>query len=125
MINWNTYKTMSKTQKEEYNFKFVENNPTFNLTGILAWASIFIFSIIYMLFAAYVLYNEHGLAEYKEQIDRVIASALDTAGLLSWTIILLMVINVVKVGLHIFRERRWLNKNKVKTVWGWPFKWKK
>ena len=96
-MNWNTYNTMSKEQKEEYDYKFKDKVPIFNITGILRNTTLFMFSINFLMYTAYLFQVGEQFNELKTQSTDLLIAAMNIITFLIPIIILMC------LGLLIFK----------------------
>jgi len=117
-MRWNTYNKMSKSQKEEYDYRFrnrinIEPKKYLNL--------IFGFSFITMttFLTSYILLSDDTFLEIREHVVSLLQS---TSQLLSTGMYILLFFIIIDVGYNIYlyvNRKMWLRKNNIKEepVW--------
>jgi len=126
-MNWETYKTLTDDQKEEYIFNFKERQPTFNVKGITTWVIILFGSLQGLVFTMYMLLNSpEQTPAIKETISSLSVVVFRTASFLSIIIVVAVIYESVNFIVFEIKQYMWRKKNNIKIIKGWPFtKWNK
>ena len=93
-MKYKTYKTLTKEQKEEYDFRFKDkdNAPLFNVKGLLG-NIIVIYCVVLLLFMSMLFLHDKSILEHEEMI-----MLIDSIGtLLNYTFIFISTICFIEV----------------------------
>lgn len=119
-MNWNTYKTLTVQQKEEYNFRF-KNKEYFDLKGILTLFLLFITTTMLLLMILFIIVTNELFDSFKDKIDIIVDGTAQTANLMFWVLIISLSLNILNIIVLLFLEYKWRKKEGIKYI---PF-WKK
>lgn len=112
-LKWNTYKNLTKQQKEEYEFKF-SNGMNFNIVGLLTLTITLISISMLFLMSSYVIIKEPSLSMYVSDITMLYTSVARILTATIFIVLLFIFEYVVKVVTFIYKFEKWKKINKVK-----------
>lgn len=121
MMNWETYKTLTVEQKEEYNYRFKEDLP-FDTKNILSVVTVFFMSITMMLFVVYLCIKEPALAKYKDNIEVYMQTVGVQVYVVTFIILSSIIVYLINVVIRYYKYRKWIKENKITLIYWWS-KW--
>lgn len=116
-MNWESYKKLSKEEREEYNYKFgdgPESNSWYMLIGLIGTGLIFFHMFLFYVVA---ISTNETLLQYKDIMGQVVVGDLKVIMVLMWFIILGLFYNAIMNIIYSVRRKRWLKEHNIKTVW--------
>lgn len=121
MTNYETYKTFTVEQKEEYNFRFKEKTK-FEVFGVINTVTIFILSIAIFIFVLYLSIKEPALIKYQSQLISTFEVISAIVKVLCWLIIINLLYDLIVIMFEHYQEQKWFKTNNIKRIYWWS-KW--
>jgi hypothetical protein len=122
-MNWETYKTLTEKQKEEYNYRFKERE-TFHISSLMIVTMNLFLVVVVLLFLSYLVTTMPALEQYKTQVSLYVQSA----GVMLLAVLIFVigyvVDFVVRLSWHTYQYYKWQKENKIVFVRWWT-KWLK
>jgi hypothetical protein len=115
MMNWETFKTLNKEQREEYKFKFMDM-PRPSSLQIVVLTIILMLSIIVSIFVSYIVLTstDEKLIVLQDEIKNLIHTSLNVTQAVAVLIVLYVLYDAGNLLSYVVREYWWRKKNKVK-----------
>jgi uncharacterized membrane protein len=112
-MKWELYQSMTKKQKEEYDFRFRQNPIMLNINGLMSSIVIFILSISIFLFIAYLAIADPNMIAFRDKVQNifrlvgqlVLATIFVNIGYVLWAFSLLFI--------RYYSEKRWKKRNNI------------
>jgi len=112
-MHWQTYKSLTKKQKEEYDFRFKDKLYYPNFTSSARWALVFVAMITLNVFVIYLAMTDPMFESLKEQVTSLFTG---TYTLAKWGLIFIIIDlgwNGVNMGIQFYQEYKWCKKEKI------------
>jgi succinate dehydrogenase/fumarate reductase cytochrome b subunit len=122
-MNWETFKKLSKEEREEYQYKF--NDKPDSGFGYLLVSIVGVGLVYFHLFLFYVISisTNETLLQYKDVIGSVIREDLKILVVFMWIMVLALLYNAINNIIYQTKRRRWIKKHNIKLHW-WRDSWK-
>ena len=114
-MNFETYKQMTKAQKEEWNYKFAKTPKL----GFSYWFVLYLVvcsNLMIFTGAITVLVPNDSFIPYRVYVIDYMLSAIYLIKVISWIIVIDIFVFLLKVITYCIILNRWLKKNKIKKV---------
>jgi hypothetical protein len=121
-MNWETYKTLTPEQKEEYRFRFRDNKPIIDASRVISWTVVLVMTSYYLLFLSYIFMIGEHFEPYRDQVEDMLFAGFKIYQSVGIFIMIVLFYQSMRLLIFVFLERRWCKRNNIKNVWGWPFK---
>lgn len=121
-MNWESFKQLSKEEREEYNYKFgdgPESNSWYMLIGVIGTGLVFFHMF---LFYVVTISTNETLLQYRDIMGQVVAGDLKVILVIMWLVIIGLLYNAVMNVIYVIRRNRWLKNHNIKL--GWKDLWK-
>jgi len=115
-MNWETYTSMNKEQKEEYDFKFKGKRPILEAKGTILWTSLMLGLITQFMMVIYLAVVDEKFANLKDQILDLLVAASNVVVISLWIIIGIVVVWCISLIYFGFSEWKWMKDNKVEKI---------
>jgi hypothetical protein len=127
-MNWETYKTLNKKQKEEYNFKFKDRPITIDGGRIFLYLIVFLSLVASNMISIYLILVDDKFIELRSMIVDILrgTSKLLLVGL--GIVLIAVIVELFYIVYKAIDKYRWCKSNNIpfKKVIEWPWtKWKK
>lgn len=123
-MNWETYKGMTKEQKEEYNFKFKDKKFTINGKGMILSISIFLSTVTQFMMVIYLAIADERFVHLKETVVSLLVGASNIIRITLFFMLFVAIGWIIELFYKLYMEWKWMKDNKIKKIKGVPF-WKK
>ena len=112
-MHWETYKTLTKKQKEEYDFRFKDKlfYPNFVKTG--RWTLAFVAIITINMFVLYLVMTDPTFADLKDQVGGLLNITIQLA---KWGLIIMLIDlawNGINMCIKFYQEYKWIKKENI------------
>lgn len=114
-MNWNTYKTLTNKQKDEYNFRFKEKEY-FNLRGLTTLCILFVTTLTLFLMTIFIILTNSSFDKYKDKILLIVQEVAKMSKIMSKILIFCSVINILIITIKLFLEFKWRKKEGIKYI---------
>jgi len=115
MINWETYKSMTAEQKEEYNFKF-KDEPIFSVKSYMS-TFITLYSIMMVqLGLIYIIKKDEIFINLYSSIDLLMINLILFSKILFIFLGGLICIDIFSFIFKLTKEHYWFKKNNIKKI---------
>jgi hypothetical protein len=122
-MNWETYKTLTDKQKEEYNFRFKDKEEIHIFSLMNSTIVLFSFVVI-ILFLSYLITTMPALEQYKSQISSYVAMAGELFLVIAIIIIGYVIDFIVRMSWYVYQYYKWKKENNIVYI-SWWTKWRK
>lgn len=123
-MHYDTYKKLTKKQKEEYDYRFKECKHTLNLKGMLLLIITFISVVTLNLFITYLCITTNLMDNYKDIISEIF---IGTQKL----VMIGLIIIIGNIGYSfawivkgMYDERKWMKRENIKSYHPLIIKWR-
>lgn len=127
-MNWATYKTLTKEQREEYNFRFGKF-PQPSHFKIIVLTIIMLLCIIVVAFVSYLIMtsNNEDLIKLQSNVNSLFSTGMTITNAVTGLIVIYVIYDVGNFCSYLVREYWWKKKNKIKyrydswimNIWNW------
>lgn len=120
-MNWETYKTLTKKQKDEYNYRF---NYDISLPNILIPTVIMMCLIVIFTFTAYLIVQNPDLGLSKDDAIQLMTFSFNIVFVTAWWAVIMLIEYVIKLSIKQYSYSKWKKENNIKEI-QWYNKWLK
>jgi hypothetical protein len=121
-MNWETYKLLTKEQKEEYNFRF-NKDITFNIKG-MTMTVMFLFTLFMMfLFISFIIVTSPQMEKFKDMVFQYISLAGQIFFVIGCMMLFYALEFLVQIAWRQYQYSKWKKKNNIKVVTWWKKFW--
>lgn len=113
-MNWETYKTLTPEQKEEYDFRNKHKGPIFD-SGMYTTISLLMLIVINLFLSAYIIQKEF-VAVPKLNMDNIMNSVIELLGVIPLLIIIFLIGYIIEMIWRTYKEFKWRKKNNIKSI---------
>jgi uncharacterized protein YqhQ len=121
-MNWETFKQLSKEEREEYQYKYgdgPETNSWYIVTALIGVGLVYFHLFLFYVIA---ISTNETLLQYRDIIGSVVSQDLKVILVVMWIIVISMFYNGVMSIIYGVGRKRWLKKHNIKL--GWRDVWK-
>ena len=124
-LNWETYKTLTKEQKKEYDFKFKDNPYIIDIKGLITPLTIISLIIMQFIFLLFIVVTSDQMEPYKEQVVESFSSIGQITTIILPIVLIFVLGGIIEASIRTVKYYKWKKKNKVKVISKWKWPWKK
>ena len=120
-MNWETYRLMTKEQKEEYQYKFIQKPFIISMNSFITPMLIFTLSMSLVLCSLYINFKE-GLIT-KDLFTAILQKFSYYIYFCVAIIFLISLWKVITMVMRLFKEKKWIRENNIEIQEGAFKRW--
>lgn len=121
-MRWETYKAMTKEQKEEYDYKFRRQPVKLKIDGLATSISAFLAFGVIIILIFFIIVTDERFSEYKIEVQEMLQSSALIIGTTGYIILGFLIFALIQLIVKASMEYWWIRKNKIKIHYWWKKK---
>ena len=109
-MNWNTYKTLTTTQKEEYDFKFRDNPLVINPGTLVGSVTILLLVVTQFIMTIYLAITDEAFEALKDQVIVLLQTTFRIVFAISIIIVFFSIGSALHIIYRIYTQNKWMKK---------------
>ena len=115
-MNWDTYKGLTKQQKEEYDYKYKNKSFIPNISKLTGPTITIMLLGILLLMQAYIIQTDERFVEYKPQLQTILESTMALLNVALAAILVIVVFELFLSSIQYYKKYKWFKNNNIKIV---------
>jgi len=112
-MKWKKYNSMTKEQKEEYNYRFRDNPYVYSTKGLLYSFSLSIAVINVFIFGIYFVITNESMEHLKNEALNLLISVTSLWSAVMVGVVVYYVYAIISMISNFIKEYRWLKRNNI------------
>ena len=115
-MNWETYKTLTQKQKEEFNFRFKDK-----IYFHIPFSSVIILTLTttVLLYIIYLSLTNSAFEQYQKDIINIFTANGYLILITAWGIVISTIEYLVSAGIKEYQYKKWKKDNNIKETFWW------
>lgn len=122
-MNWETYKTLTRKQKEEFEIRF-KNEVPIPFPYMFSSSIIIILLIVVLNFSVYLIVTNPDLEKYQSNVLDIFLNSAYMIFVVAWVMVGTIIEYLVRVIIRSHQYSKWKKDNNIKEIF-WYSKWLK
>lgn len=115
-MKWETYKTLTKKQKEEYDYKFGNIQNRLNLMPMILSVLLLMMMTINVLLMAYLFLIDSAFASYTYLVQDILKNVRDAIGMFSIIILGAAFVEISICIINRYKEHKFIKNNNITVI---------